>query len=231
MRGRSGGDAFFPQAAQADHLLDALTPVDLCQHIGYTPVAVGGKGEFAIADILKSTLRVGQGVTVYDSGDMTGLGGRATEEFAARGHVEKDILDINDGAHRQAGWQVADDSSAFDAHLRAGFGAAVTAAKRQAADCGDAVEGFTAKTECGDGVEVGGAVQLAGGVALEGQRQFSGGDAVPVVGNAQQPLATFPDLDLHLGRAGIEAVLDQLFGDIGRPLHHFTGGDFRAYIL
>ena len=179
MRGRSGGDAFFAQAAQSDHLLDALTPVDLCQHIGYTPVAVGGKGEFAIADILKSTLRVGQGVTVYDSGDMTGLGGRATEEFAARGHVEKDILDINDGAHRQAGWQVADDSSAFDAHLRAGFSAAVTAAKRQAADCGDAVEGFTAKTECGDGVEVGGAVQLAGGVALEGQRQFSGGDAVP----------------------------------------------------
>jgi len=40
-----------------------------------------------------------------------------------------------------------------------------------------------------------------------------------------------PDLDLHLGRAGIQAVLDQLFGDICRAFHHFTGSDLGGYVL
>ena len=68
-------------------------------------------------------------------------------------------------------------------------------------------------------------------MALDGQRHFGGGNAAPVVGHAQEALASLADLDLHLRRAGIEAVLDQFFGDIGGTLHHLTGGDFRAYIL
>lgn len=54
---------------------------------------------------------------------------------------------------------------------------------------------------------------------------------MPVVGYLQESPAPFSDFYLDLGCAGVEAVLDQLFGDIGRAFYHLTGGDFGGYIL
>ena len=50
-------------------------------------------------------------------------------------------------------------------------------------------------------------------------------DAAAVVAHADQARAAGFDVDLDASRAGIEAVLDQLLDDRGRPLDDFAGGD------
>ncbi len=93
-------------------------------------------------------------------------------------------------------------------------------------DGGDAIERFAAEAERFNAVQVFCRVQLTGGVALEGERRFGGGDAVAVVAHAQQALPALAHLDADFACAGVEAVLDQLLGDIGRPFDDLAGGDF-----
>ncbi len=81
------------------------------------------------------------------------------------------------------------------------------------------------KPERGDGGEVIESGDLAGGVAADRERQLLGGDAAAVVAHAHEADAAALDVDLDAVRAGIEAVLDQLLDDGGRPLDHFAGGD------
>ena len=162
---------------------------------------------------------------------MARLRGRTAEELAAGGYVEEDMLNRNDRAHRQARGPVLGDRAAFDKQFRAGVGRAVAAAECHTADRGYAVKRFAAKAESGDAVQVGGGAKFAGGVALRGQLQLCGRDAMAIVGHLQQALAPLPDLHMHLGCPGVETILDQFFGDIHRALHHLTGGDLPGYIL
>ena len=66
---------------------------------------------------------------------------------------------------------------------------------------------------------------LAGGVALHGERQLVGLDADAIVAHPHQAEAALLDVDLDAPRAGIERVLDQLLDDGGRPLDDLAGGD------
>src|SRR5205814_7326117 len=45
------------------------------------------------------------------------------------------------------------------------------------------------------------------------------------VGDANAVDAAVVDSDLHLGGAGVDGVLDELFDDAGRPLDDLAGGD------
>ena len=73
--------------------------------------------------------------------------------------------------------------------------------------------------------QVVGGRELAGGVALEGQGRLGRRDAAAVVLDADQPPAALAHLHADVGRARVQAVLDQLF-DRGRgPLDHLAGGD------
>ena len=53
----------------------------------------------------------------------------------------------------------------------------------------------------------------------------SGGDAVAVVGDPDQPLAAVGIGDVDAPRAGVERVLDQLLHRRGRALHHLARRD------
>ena len=66
---------------------------------------------------------------------------------------------------------------------------------------------------------------LAGGVARQCQREVVNGDAVAVVGAADQAHAALLQLHVYFCGAGIEAVLDQFLQHRRRPLDHFAGGD------
>ena len=68
-------------------------------------------------------------------------------------------------------------------------------------------------------------VQLAGRVPFEGQQSVVAQHAASVVGDADQPPPAVFDLDANAGRARIERVLQQLFGDGRRPLDDLARRD------
>ena len=83
--------------------------------------------------------------------------------------------------------------------------------QRYLGDRCDAGERLAAEAERAEVAQVIGGRQLARGVALEGERCFSRRDAAAVVLDADQPPAALAHFDPDVGRARVEAILDQLF--------------------
>ncbi len=93
---------------------------------------------------------------------------------------------------------------------------------------GDAADGgqhLAAEAQGVDAEDVLGRVQLAGGVAGEGQRQVVGVDATAVVDDLDEAAAALPDLHVDTCAAGIDGVLQEFLDDAGGPLDHLPGGD------
>jgi hypothetical protein len=76
-----------------------------------------------------------------------------------------------------------------------------------------------------DAEQVVGVAELAGRVAGECQRQVVRLDAPAIIDDADQVGAAVLDLDVDPPRAGIDAILEQLLDDAGRPFDHLAGGD------
>ena len=188
------------------------------------------KEQAAVVDQTKTTFGPGQGVALHNRGDVTGFGALFTQKFLARRGVEENLLDSDACADRHPRRARGDDLPALGANLRTGLAACMAAGEGQMADRGDAVERFAAKAKGGDAVEVVGCVQFAGGVAVQSQGEFVGGDAVAVVNHAQQTLAALANLHANLPRAGVQAVFDQFFGDVGRALYYLARGNFARHI-
>jgi hypothetical protein len=66
---------------------------------------------------------------------------------------------------------------------------------------------------------------LAGGVALEGQRQLVLGDAAAVVGHPDAPHAALFELHVDGRRAGVHGVFEHFLEHRGGPFDHLAGGD------
>ncbi len=117
------------------------------------------------------------------------------------------------------------DASSIDDDLGAGdrFGLAGGEAKTR--DARDARERFATKPERGDRRQVASRADLAGGVAFQRKQRIIAIHPAAVIHHADQRDAAPPDTDLDLARPGVEAVLDQLFHDRCRPLHHLARGD------
>jgi hypothetical protein len=60
--------------------------------------------------------------------------------------------------------------------------------------------------------------QFARCMALKGERNVGGADAVTVIRDLNQPAPAVHDLDGNSGAAGIQAVVDQFFYNGGWPL-------------
>ena len=95
----------------------------------------------------------------------------------------------------------------------------------ETADAGDAWKGFAAKTHRGNGTEVFGFGDFAGGVAFQAKQRVVAAHADAVVGDTNETAAASLDLDSDSSRFGIERVLDQLFDDAGRTLNDFACRD------
>ena len=95
----------------------------------------------------------------------------------------------------------------------------------EAADAGDAGQRLAAKTQRGDGRQILGALDFAGGMAFEAEQRVIAAHAEAVVGDANQAASAGADFDGDFLRAGIEGIFDQFLNDAGRPLDHFAGGD------
>ena len=62
-------------------------------------------------------------------------------------------------------------------------------------------------------------------MALEGQQSVVAIHAAAVVGDADQLAPAGLDLDADAVGPGVQSVLQQLFNDGGRPVHHLARGD------
>src|SRR5581483_4347874 len=133
--------------------------------------------------------------------DVAELGGVRLEKLAACGNAIKEIGDADGGARGQPGRLDADElaSGEFDAGAF-GFGC-VARFEQQTRDGGDGGKRFTAKAERGDGEEIVGGAELAGGVALEGEERVVVGHAVAVVNDADHAPAAGFGFDADAGHA------------------------------
>ena len=85
--------------------------------------------------------------------------------------------------------------------------------------------GFAAKTHRGDGRQIFGALNFAGGVAFEAEQRVVAAHAEAVVGHANETASARADFDGDFFRVGVERIFDQLLHDAGGPFDHFAGGD------
>ncbi len=158
-------------------------------------------------------------------GDMAHLGRRRSEELAAHGRVEEQVLDLD----ARAGRAVPRADGAEIAAVADDFGAAAFFGRprlqRHLGDAADGGEGFAAEAEGLDAKEVVGVVELAGGVGGEGQRQVVGVDAAAVVGDADQLDAALFHVHVHAAGAGVDGVFEEFLEDAGRPFDDLAGGD------
>ena len=129
--------------------------------------------------------------------DVRRLGLLRAQKFPARRQIEKELPDLDVCAGRAAGGLDLDDFSAVDDDLRALRRITIPFARRQgeAADAGDAGEGFAAKTHRGDGRQILRALNFARGMAFEAEQRVVPAHAGAVIGHPHQAAATGLDLD------------------------------------
>ena len=101
----------------------------------------------------------------------------------------------------------------------------------EAADAGDAGNGFAAKAHRRDGGEVLRALNLAGGVTFEAEQGVIAAHAEAVIGHAHEAPAAGLHFDGEAARAGVEGVLNEFLDHAGRALDHFAGGDLVGDVL
>ena len=156
---------------------------------------------------------------------MTHLRCGCTQELAADGRVEEEVLDLD----ARAGRAVPRSDGAEVAAVAGDLGAADFVRRprlqRHLGDAADGGEGLPAEAEGADAEEIVRIVELAGGVAGEGQRQVVGVDAAAVVGDANQLDAALLHVHVDATGAGVEGVFEQFLEDAGRPFDDLAGGD------
>ena len=106
-----------------------------------------------------------------------------------------------------------------------GFGGAMRAGREREAGSGaDAGEGLAAKAESGD-LDKLVVSELAGGVALDGKRQFVSIHAHAVIGYFDTVDAAAGDGDGDAGGTGVQRVFDKLTGGGSGAFDDLAGGD------
>jgi hypothetical protein len=98
-------------------------------------------------------------------------------------------------------------------------------AQRQSRNRRNTRQRLTAKTQRGDGFKVIQTRYLAGRVARQRQFDLVLIDALAIVPDTHQLLATGYDVNLNGLRARVETVFDQLLDDRSRPLNDLAGGN------
>ena len=153
------------------------------------------------------------------------FGAFALEELAARRRVEVEVGHADRGAGIAGRRPERTQHAVFGADFAGMRGVCRAAGQCQARHGRNAGQPFSAKPERGDGFELIQRVDLAGGVAVQCQRQIVRQHAATVVCHPDQADAATGQFDLDGPGAGIQAVFQQFFQGRGRPFDHFTGSN------
>ncbi len=148
------------------------------------------------------------------------------QKFLARRNVEEQIAHGDHRARSRGDLVAAQNLAARDFHARPGGLVRRTRLEQQPRDRPDRRQRLAAKAERRDLVEILDVVQLAGGVAFEGQQRIVAQHAAAVVANADEAPARVLHLDAKVVAARVERVFQQFFHSRRRTLDHFARGDF-----
>ena len=188
-------------------------------------LAVGREYLLAVADQRKSDFGMGQRGVLDHTQYVTSFGEILFEEFHARRCVVKQVTHHNSRALRAACLLICLDFTGLQMQVQPGDRPGLPGEQVDAGHRRDRSKRFAAEAQCADCGKVLLGAQLAGRVAAEGDGRVLRRHAAAVVRNAQISDAAVFDFHGNTGRAGIDRVLDQLFCDRGRALHHLARCD------
>ena len=168
--------------------------------------------------------RIAEGQALEQRLDMIELGAFGAQEFLARRHIVEQVAHLDGGAGSRGRSR---SRGFFGASLE---GPAVLVAFDHRSDAharnrGDTGQGFASEAEAGNRLEILEAVDLAGGVAGQREREILARNAAAVVADADQATAALLDLHADIRGPGIQAVLHQFLDHGSRSFDHFAGGD------
>ena len=92
-------------------------------------------------------------------------------------------------------------------------------------DAADGGQCFAAKAQRVDAQEIIDGVQLAGGMAGEGQRQIVAIYAAAIIRDLNKVTATVGDVHVDARAAGIDGILQEFLDYAGRSLDDLSGGN------
>ena len=211
--------------ADGDHLAESVLAIQAEQGGVQLTVAHTVVDGFALTDEAERDLGVGQDQPEHIVRHQPGLNGGLFQELSADGGVIEQILHHEGGAHRRGG--LTDVGKLAALHLTAhaelrvdGLGGA-----GHFRHCRHGSQRFAAKAQRVDAVQLRLRLQLAGSVALEGQPNLPGGNALAVIRNAQVFDAAAPQLHRHMGSARVDGVFHQFLHHGSGAFHHLARGD------
>ena len=210
----------------------ALRHKSVSQHIGHAPVGVCSYApllqQLAVVPHSKADIRTRQGLAAHGIQAMRQFGSVTLEEFAARRRTEKQFSDLDcrtPGARARA--QFAAARMQEMAVCRTGGG-------RQHGKLGDGRNGcqrLTPKPHGGHRFQVVQTADLAGGVALNRERQLLRRNARAIVLHRDQAHTAGLQPHRDLGCARIQCVVQQLAHDGSRTLNDFARSDLTDQLV
>ena len=203
----------------------------LAQHVTHTLLGRAGAPLFeqpAFVPDRKRHRRPRQRVAAHRFEAVRQLGGVGLQELAPRRRGKEQLAHLDRGADRaRRRRQLA--AARVDAHrVRAVGGAAGDGQLGHRAQRGQRLAAETHRADLLQIVEAG---DLAGGVALEGQRQLVGRDAGAVVLDQDGAHAARGQPQRDLASAGVERVVEQLAHHRAGALDHLAGGDLADQLV
>ena len=197
--------------AQFDQVVEQLAAEHLKDALAQGRDRRGMQQVRAAVPQFERLIRMRQAVVRHERRDVRQFGLFRAQEFLARRHIEEQIAHGDGGAAAARDFVAAQNFAARDFDARAGLLVGRTRFEQQARDRGDGGQRLAAKAQRGDREQIFHVVQLAGGVALEGQQGVVAQHAAAIVGDADQPPAAVFDFDADVGgarrRASFRAAL------------------------
>ena len=196
----------------AQHVADAL------RLVGRAPLL----DQLALVPHGEAHARPHQRVAAHGLDAVRQLGGVGLQELAPRRRAEEQLAHLDGGALRAGGRRELAGARVQPLRVR---GRRRAADQRQLRHRRDRRQRLAAEAHRGHRLEVVERADLAGGVALERERQLGRLDADAVVLDQDGAHAARDQADVDLRGAGVERVVDQLAHHGRRPLDDLARGD------
>ena len=205
------------------HLARHFNAIQRSQHLAPVAIPAGHQCRAAILIEVKTHFWVCQGITGDQLINMAALGAILLQEFQAGRHIVEQVFHPHHRSNRRAHLLQLPHMPALHPQARRRVGRGRPRSDGQARHRADRGQRLAAKTQRGNAEQVGGALQLAGGVPFYRQRQLASRDAAAIIGNLDLAFARSFDMDGKLAGPSIQGVFQQFFNGRGRALNDFAG--------
>ncbi len=156
---------------------------------------------------------------------MTELRLVLAQKLAPARRIEKEIAGLDHRTGSRAHGLGLSNRAGLRINLPAGLFVHRTRSQAQAGHGGDRRQGLAPEPHGVQGKQIVGALDFAGGVALQAEEGVVLLHAVAVVGDPHQALAALFDLDKDFRCRGVQGVFHQFLDHGCRAFDNFSGGD------